>query len=192
MRRVGVVETIFGPTGERISFDRETTTFYGHPDTDLWMIIRLPTGALRIRWIGDELIVDDRYLMTCCELVTWRLQPDVPEERTAPYYIELFGHRSEHFHIHHGVNVYVIRCERDYPATVMLVEQYNAVSLTILRDHRISQLRNTARLRQRDGQRQQTTSENESSRASTPTQANRRRSRSTSVETVDDTDDSLI
>lgn len=134
MENIGEGETVFGPDGERVSVRGPWVKFCGNWDTDLWLIIRLPIGALRVHWSGFELLIDQKYLLTAEEMVIFPRNPDNVHDESTPIFMELFGTRAERLLIKHVVNTYMIRCERDYPAVVMPLAEYQTIALSLLRD----------------------------------------------------------
>lgn len=126
-------ETIFGANGECISFNDMAIMFSGNTNTYLYMIIRLPTGALRVVWDGRDLILDEKYRIAPDEFTIWSRNHRVAE-RPVPYFIELFGQRSDRLLLTTAHRDYMVRCERDYPAVVLPMDEYRMTQLTMLRD----------------------------------------------------------
>lgn len=131
---IGAAQTIFGSGGERISVKDMTLFFYGDECTHLCMILRLPTGALRITWREDELCIDEKFRITPGDFTVHSRRPPNRGEPPVPYFVEFFGQRSEKMQICHAGNTYMVRSERDFPAVVMPYDQYCSMGLSLLRD----------------------------------------------------------
>lgn len=126
-------QTPFGENGERISFNNMTVTFHGDSNTYLYLFIRMPTGAMRVAWDADVLIIDERYRIAPQDFTTWP-RSDLHCERPTPYFVELFGQRSDKTQIIVADQSYMIRSERDYPSIVMPYSEYKMIQLSLLRD----------------------------------------------------------
>lgn len=131
---IGIEEMVIGPNDERVSFDDAVVSFIGNERTCIHMVVRLPTGALRIAWESNSLRIDDRYRLSAEGFTSWPCPEDLRTRRAPILYVELFGRRATRVAIEHAANEYMVRCEPDFPAVVMEMEQYSQLALSLLRD----------------------------------------------------------
>lgn len=131
---IGIEEMVVGPNDERMSFTDGTVNFIGNERTFIHMVIRLPTGAIRVVWENNAIHIDDRYRLSAEGFTAWPQPENVHARRAPVLYIELFGRRATRITIEHSEIEYMIRCEPDFPAIVMEMEQYMQLALSLLRD----------------------------------------------------------
>lgn len=134
---VGRNGIIIAETGEKATFDDNMLRFVGNTASRLSLSIRVPAGNMRVLWNGEELVIDNRYVLTEDQYAI-RYTPFSREGYPPVIFIDCFGQREARLHLRHYDNVYALRFESDYPVSVLPMSEYLMVQLSILRDHRIS------------------------------------------------------
>lgn len=124
-------------SGERATFSDNLLRFMGTTATKLSLSIRVPAGNMRVLWNGDELAIDNRYMLAE-NLFAIRHSPISASGYPPVIFIDCFGQREARLHLRHYDNVYVLRFESDYPVSVLPISEYLMVQLSVLRDHRIA------------------------------------------------------
>lgn len=137
-------------SGEQAIFSDNLLRFMGTTASRLSLSIRVPAGNMRVLWNGEDLVIDNRYLLAehMCAI---RYTPVLALDYPPVIFIDCFGQREARLHLRHYDNEYVLRFESDYPVAVLPMSEYLMVQLSLLRDHRISaQNRRIMHTRQRE------------------------------------------
>lgn len=124
-------------TGERAVFQNGMLIFIGTTATWLALSIRVPAGNMRVLWNGEDVVIENRYLLTANAFVIRYTPPD-PMDVPPIIFIDCFGQREARLHLRHHSNTYVLRFESDYSVVVIPTTEYLMVQLTLLRDARAS------------------------------------------------------
>lgn len=130
---VGLAELRVGSDCETVVFDGTMATFRGCEMAALDVHFTLPTGHMRIRWLGKRIFIDDNYLIDEDGFhVTYR---STPRENALRSVIALVtGEYTEPMTLTFAQRSYIVRFEEGYPAIVLQRSTYYPLKLALMKD----------------------------------------------------------
>lgn len=136
--RLNAIGTSISDGPERVYLFQDILHFTGTTSTFLVIVIRTPTGVIRVVWHGSDIIIEFRYCLTPTGYIRWHTEAQF-ECLPNPTSIDCFGLGTNSLQLQHAWRNYVIRFCEGYPLVVIPMCEYLMLNLAFLREDPVLQ-----------------------------------------------------